>query len=61
MYLYQWTRPDLDFAVTFLSRCLHKPREKHLQAAKHALRYLKEQLNLEYDTREIDFEHEINL
>jgi hypothetical protein len=41
MYLYQWTRPDLGFAVTFLSRYLHKPGEKHLQAAKHVLRYLK--------------------
>ena len=41
MYLYQWTRPDLGFAVTFLSRYLHKPGGKHLQAAKYALRYLK--------------------
>ena len=41
MYLSHWTRPDLGFAVTFLSRYLHKPGEKHLQAAKHALRYLK--------------------
>jgi hypothetical protein len=41
MYLYQWTRPDLGFTVTFLSRHLHKPGEKHLQAAKHVLRYLK--------------------
>jgi hypothetical protein len=41
MYLYQWTRPDLGFAVTFLSRYLHKPGKKHLPAAKHVLRYLK--------------------
>jgi len=41
MYLYQWTRPDLCFAVIFLSRYLHRPGEKHLQAAKHVLRYLK--------------------
>ncbi len=41
MYLYQWTRPDLCFAVTFLSRYLHKPGEKHLLAAKHAPRYFK--------------------
>jgi hypothetical protein len=39
--MYQWTHPDLGFAVTFLSRYLHKPGEKHLEAAKHALRYLK--------------------
>ena len=25
MYLYQWTRPDLGYAVTFLSRYLHNP------------------------------------
>ncbi len=41
MYLYQWTRPDLGFAMTFLSRYLHTPDEKHLQAAKYALQYLK--------------------
>ncbi len=29
MYLYQWTRPDIGYAVTFLSRYLHKPGEKH--------------------------------
>jgi hypothetical protein len=46
MYLYQWTRPDLGFAVTFLSRYLHKPGEKHLLAAKHVLRYLKGTIDL---------------
>jgi hypothetical protein len=40
-YLYQWTRPNLRFAVTLLLRYLHRPGEKHLQAAKHTLRYLK--------------------
>jgi hypothetical protein len=35
MYRYQWTHPDLGFAVTFLSRYLHKPGDKHLQASKH--------------------------
>jgi hypothetical protein len=39
--VYHWTPPDLGFAVFFLSRYLHKPGEKHLQAAKHVLRYLK--------------------
>ena len=59
MYLYQWTRPDLGFAVTFLSRYLHRPGEKHLQAAKHTLRYLK---GTELDTPETctGFGHEIN-
>jgi hypothetical protein len=46
MYLYQWTRPDLGFAVTFLSRYLHKPGEKHFLAAKHVLRYLKGTIGL---------------
>ncbi len=46
MYLYQWTRPDLGFAVAFLSRYLHKPGEKHLQAAKHVLCYLQETIGL---------------
>ena len=46
MYLYQWTRHDLGFAVTLLSRYLHKPGVKHLQAAKHTLRYVKGTLNL---------------
>jgi hypothetical protein len=41
MYLYQWTRPDLGFAVTLLSRYLHKPGEKHLLAAKHVFTLLK--------------------
>jgi hypothetical protein len=46
MYWYQWTRPDLGFAVTFLSRYLHKPGEKHLLAAKHVLLYLKGTIDL---------------
>ncbi len=46
MYLYQWTRPDLGFAEIFLSRYRHKPGDKHLQAAKHVLRYLKRTVEL---------------
>ena len=41
MYLDQWTRPDLGFAVLFLSRYLIEPGEKHITAAKHILHYLK--------------------
>ncbi len=41
MYLSQWTRSDLGFAVTFLSLYLHKQGENHILAAKHVLRYLK--------------------
>ena len=39
MYSFQWTRPALGFAVTFLSKYLHKPGEKYLLAAKHVLCY----------------------
>lgn len=35
------TRPDLQFAVTFLSRYMSRPKMLHLQAAKRVLRYLK--------------------
>ena len=41
IYLYQWTRPDIGYAVTFLSRYLHKPGEKHWAQARNVLRYLK--------------------
>ena len=41
MYLYQWTRPDLGYAVTFLSRYLHKPGVAHMNAAKRVLIYLR--------------------
>jgi hypothetical protein len=55
MYLYQWARPDLGVAVTFLSRFLHKPGFKHLQTAKHTLRYLHgtKTMGIRY-TRDID-------
>ena len=46
MYLYQWTRPDLGFAVTFLSRYLHKPGQKHWEQARNVLRYLKGTMDL---------------
>ncbi len=46
MYLHQWTRPDLGFAVTVLSRYLHKPGEKHVLAAKHVLCCLKGKIDL---------------
>ncbi|GMG36772.1 unnamed protein product [Ambrosiozyma monospora] len=39
-------RPDLAFSVSTLSRYLSSPREGHLTAAKHVLRYVKGTLHL---------------
>ena len=39
-YVVQCTRPDLAFAVSFLSQFLEQPKTSHYQAARHALRYL---------------------
>jgi len=39
-YVVQCTRPDLAFAVSFLSQFLEDPKISHYQAARHALRYL---------------------
>ena len=41
VYLNQWTRPDLGFAVTSLSRYLHEPEQKYWAQARNVLRYLK--------------------
>jgi hypothetical protein len=46
MYMYQWTWPNLGFTVTYLSRYLHKPDEKHMQATKHTLHYLNRTIGL---------------
>jgi transposase InsO family protein len=40
MYAVSATRPDLCFAVSFLSQFNHSPTTQHLQAAKRVLRYL---------------------
>ncbi|KAI7954364.1 hypothetical protein MJO28_004764 [Puccinia striiformis f. sp. tritici] len=39
-YVVQCTRPDLAFAVSFLSQFLEEPKISHYQAARHTLRYL---------------------
>jgi hypothetical protein len=41
LYLSCWTRPDIAFAVSELSRFVSSPCQIHMLAAKHLLRYLK--------------------
>ena len=41
IYLQLWTRPDIAFAVSKLSKFMHNPGSKHLAYLKHLLRYLK--------------------
>jgi hypothetical protein len=40
------TRPDITFAVNYVSRFLEKPKEGHRAAVKHLLRYVAGTLNL---------------
>ena len=39
-YFATCTRPDITFAISFLSRHLHDPAFRHLQQAKRVLRYI---------------------
>ena len=50
LYLACWTRPDISFAVSELSRFVSSPGQKHMAAVKHLLRYLQgsRELGLEY-------------
>ena len=41
LYLSTWTRPDIAYAVSLLSRFLQQPSELHLSLAFHVLGYLK--------------------
>jgi len=41
LYLSCWSRPDIAFAVSELSRFISAPAQSHFEAAKHLLRYLK--------------------
>ena len=46
LYVANWTRPDISFAVSELSRMLSNPGQKHLTAAKRVFRYLKGTITL---------------
>lgn len=41
MYLALATRPDISFAVSYLSKFNQQPKEMHLKAAKRVIRYIK--------------------
>ena len=41
LYLSCWSRPDISFAVSELSRFVSEPCHQHMVAVKHLLRYLK--------------------
>ena len=41
-----WTRPDIAYSISKLSRFLHDPSIMHVNAAKHLLRYIKGTLDL---------------
>jgi hypothetical protein len=46
LYLSNWTRPDISFAVSELSRFVSNPGKPHLEAAKRVFRYLKKTMHL---------------
>ena len=46
LYLASWTRPDIAFAVSDLSRFVSNPGKPHLEAAKRVFRYLRKTLSL---------------
>jgi hypothetical protein len=55
LYIANWTRPDISFAVSELSRFVSNPGPAHLEAAKRVFRYLKQtvDLHLEYSPRAV--------
>ena len=42
MYIAGCTRPDIQFAANHLGRYMSKPMQKHVQAAKRVIKYLKQ-------------------
>ena len=40
MYLANGTRPDISVSIGQLAKCMSAPRQSHLKAAKHVLRYI---------------------
>ena len=41
IYIMNWTRPDIAYALTNLCRFMHNPGKTHITALKHLLRYMK--------------------
>ena len=55
LYIANWTRPDISFSVSELSRFVSNPGPVHLESAKRLFRYLKQtlELHLEYSPRSV--------
>jgi hypothetical protein len=45
LYLASWTRPDIAFSVSDLSRFVSNPGKPHLEAAKRVFRYIKKTIS----------------
>ena len=50
LYVAQWTRPDISFSVSELSRFVSNPGKEHVEQAKRVFRYLKQTLQLQKKT-----------
>jgi hypothetical protein len=59
-WLVQCTRPDLAFALSFLSQFLEDPRECHYKAARHTLRYISTTKDQRLILGQNDFKQEPN-
>lgn len=46
MYLAVATRPDIVYAVNYVSQFVEKPRQKHWEMVKHILKYIKGTVDL---------------
>lgn len=48
MYLVQYTRLDVPFAINVLARYRSKPTQRHWNGVKHVIRYLRGTVNMDF-------------